>query len=102
MMQRLRKEDAEKIEIVDAGRAVPIYPTGTGLAGHMEGILLTFYFVPPEEENRMYVLARVGLTLGAAETLMNSLKEALEQTKKLAEGRKKKPSEKVEAKSDDG
>ncbi len=102
MTQRLKKEDAEKMEVVDAGRVVPIYPTGTGLAGHLEGILLTFYFVPPEEEDRMYVLARVGLTLGAAETLMNSLKEGLERTKKLAlEARKKKPSENVGAQSDD-
>jgi hypothetical protein len=92
-MERLSEKEAAKYEIVDTGKVVPLYPTGIGLAGHREAVLITFYFAPPEHENRMHVLARVGLTIELAESLINSLKEGVEKSKKLTqEEKQKKPS----------
>jgi len=85
-----RKEEEkenDKSEYYDLEK-MPLYPTALAVAGHESGIVLTFYFNPPEEPKRMYVMTRVGLDFPTSEKLSKALKEAVDKIKN------KKPEEK--------
>lgn len=75
-----QKGKEDKTEYHDIEKS-PIYPTGLSVAGHESGLVLTFYFNPPEDEKRMYVLARVGLDFPTSEKLSKALKEAADKIK---------------------
>lgn len=60
-----------------------IFPTGLGIGGVEGGggIILTFYWVPPEEKDTRYVQARIALDLEHANLLSKGIAEAIEKVK---------------------
>lgn len=74
------KKAPEKEQYIDIEKS-PIYPMGIGVSGHPGGILISFYFIPPEDQKRIYVLSRVELDLDTSERLSNSLKKAIEESR---------------------
>jgi hypothetical protein len=90
-------ETDDDLEVTDTGKfkirntvgTAPIYPSGFGVAGHKEGVMISFFFNPPEEKDALFIVSRIALSFTTAERLSKTLKEATdEMRKKIKEGKK--------------
>lgn len=78
MNQEKEEEEVSKGKYVNL-EAAPLFPSGLGVAATPDMVILTFYFVPPEDDSTKNILARVALVPSAAEYLAKSLNEALKE-----------------------
>ncbi len=72
------EEEMPQEDYLNVGTA-PFFPNGLGVAVAEEAIIVTFYFVPPEDQSKRTVLGRVVLIPSAAEQLADALKAALKE-----------------------
>lgn len=85
-----KKKPEQDSQYSDLGK-LPLVPNQMAVAISPYGVLLSFYFIPPEDPSKNFVLARVMLEDQGSLALADALKEAVDQMRKARKQIESKP-----------